>query len=167
MRTASRRRMTLLVADILHEPLQRKRVAQSLCFGELISFPSDGGKLQTLGSLVVEKRDLSTCFHDLDFLRRQAIERIHQLVYLSLQGANIDALSATVVRLSWFRRRCNESILTLRELWRRECLGVGSFRRFENSQKVRLLRKQCPTPSAMTPIPPRSPGRGTKANMRR
>jgi hypothetical protein len=89
MRTASRRRMTLLVADILHEPLQRKRVAQSLCFGELISFPSDGGKLQTLGSLVVEKRDLSTCFHDLDFLRRQAVEGIDVAVDLGFHGGNI------------------------------------------------------------------------------
>ena len=32
---------------------------------------------------------MRTCFHDLDFLRRQAVERIHQLVQLPLQRAHV------------------------------------------------------------------------------
>jgi len=55
---------------------------------------------------------LLALFDNGDFFAREAVKGIDKPVDLDLQGGDIRAVSASVVRLSWFRRRCNESILT-------------------------------------------------------
>jgi len=62
-----------------------------------------------------------------DFFAREAVERIHKPVDLGLQGGIIRALSASVVRLSWFRRRCNKSILTYPEFRKRRNEVILTF----------------------------------------
>src|SRR3990167_5198939 len=47
-----------LIADILHEPLQRQGMTEPLGLGELVSFATHGGELQALRPLIVEERDL-------------------------------------------------------------------------------------------------------------
>jgi hypothetical protein len=54
-----------------------------------------------------------------DFFAREAVKGIDKLVDLGLRGENIRILSASVVRLSRFRRRCNETMLTFSGLGER------------------------------------------------
>jgi hypothetical protein len=54
-----------------------------------------------------------------DFFAREAVQRIDKPVNRGSRGGDIRALGASGVRLSWFRRRCNKSILTFPGLRKR------------------------------------------------
>jgi hypothetical protein len=54
---------------------------------------------------------------------------IDKPVDLGFHSENIRALGASVVRLSWFHRRCNEPVFTFPGLWKRGSVGV--LARFE------------------------------------
>ena len=63
-------------------------------------------------------------FDNGDFFAGEAVKGIDKLVDLGVKGGNIRALNATVARLSCFRRRCNKSILTLKEFRKRRSVCV-------------------------------------------
>jgi hypothetical protein len=68
---------------------------------------------------------LQALFDNGDFFAREAVKGIDKLVDLGFQGENIGVLSASVVRLSWFRRRCNKSILTFPQFRKRGSVLVS------------------------------------------
>src|SRR5215510_6599477 len=49
---------SMSVSYILCEPLQRQRMAEPLGFCQIVGRPADGGELESLRSLVIEKRNL-------------------------------------------------------------------------------------------------------------
>src|SRR4030095_4427206 len=50
--------VSILVSNILCEPLKRQGMAESLGFCQIVGRPADGGELEPLSPLVVEKRNL-------------------------------------------------------------------------------------------------------------
>jgi hypothetical protein len=78
---------------------------------------------------------LKALFDNGDFLAREAVKRIDKLVDLGLRGGDIRALSASVVRLSRFRRRCNKPVLTFPEFRKR-----GSVCMLAHFDVLRILK---------------------------
>ena len=71
---------------------------------------------------------MQALFDNGDFFAREAVEGVDKPIDLGLQGGNIGALSASVVRLSRFGRRCNEAVLTFSGLGeRRSVRGLAYF----------------------------------------
>ncbi len=70
---------------------------------------------------------MQALFDNGDFFTGQAVEGIDVAVDLGLPGGNMSALSASVVRSSWFRRRCNELTLTRPESRKRRSVWVLAY----------------------------------------
>jgi len=81
-------------------------------------------RLRIVGNFSVHPFFFEALFDNGDFFAGEAVKGIDKLVDLGVKGGNIRALSASVVRLSWFRRRCNKPILTLREFRKRRSVWV-------------------------------------------
>ena len=93
-------------------------------------------ELRLIGGFPVPHLFLRALFDNGDFFARQAVKRIDKPVDLGFQGGNIGALSASVVRLSRLRRRCNEAMLTFSGFRKR-----GSDLALAHFEILRILKR--------------------------